>query len=101
MTCATLESPFPKTTSAVPCGVSMFRKQKRVSTDPLEDSAENREDESRGGAVSKWARYLRISRDSDASADSVFTERLRASADVEDDGAETQLIEDERRRDET
>lgn len=79
----------------------MFRKQRRVPADLLEDSVENREDGSRGSAASKWARYLRISRDRDASADSLFTEGLRASADVEDDGAEIQLIDDERRRDES
>jgi hypothetical protein len=80
--------------------MSLFRKTKRESADLLEDSAENREDKSRGGAVTKGARFFRFSRDPDASADSLFTKRLRVSADAEDDGAETELINEERHGDE-
>jgi hypothetical protein len=71
--------------------------RKRESADLLEDSVDNRETESRSGAVAHSARFLRFSRGQDASADSLFTRRLRASADVEDDGAETELIDEERR----
>lgn len=77
--------------------MSVFRKRKRESVDLLEDSVDNRETESRGGAVAHSARFLRFSRDRDASADSLFTKGLRVSADVEDDGAETELINEERR----
>ena len=81
---------------AVPCGMSLFRKRKRESADLLEDSADNRETESRGGTLAKSARYLRFSRDQNASNDSLYMKRLRVSADVEDDGAETELINEER-----
>jgi hypothetical protein len=77
--------------------MSLFRKRKRESADLLEDSIDNRETESRSGALARSARYLRFSRDQNASNDSLFTKRLRASADVEDDGAETELINEERR----
>jgi hypothetical protein len=80
--------------------MSLFRKTRRESADILEDSVENREAESRGGALTKAGRFLRFSRDQDALADSLFTKRLRVSADVEDDGAETELINDERHSDE-
>lgn len=70
----------------------LFRKSKRESASLLEDSAENHEAESRGGAVTKAGRFLRL--------DSLSTKRLRVSADVEDDGAETELINEERRRNE-
>jgi hypothetical protein len=77
--------------------MSLFRKRNRESVDILEDSVQNREDESRSGAAAKSAQLFRFSRNQDASANSLFTKKLRASADVEDDGAETELINDERR----
>jgi hypothetical protein len=77
--------------------MSLFRKRERGSANILEDSVENREAESRSGAIAKSARFLRFSRNQDVSQDSLFTQRLRASADVEDDGAETELIDEERR----
>jgi hypothetical protein len=78
--------------------MTLFRKTKRDAADLLEDSAENRETESRGGAVTKATRFFRFSQDPDASADLLSTKRLRVSADAEDDGAETQLINEERHR---
>jgi hypothetical protein len=77
--------------------MSVFRKRKRESADLLEDTVDNRETESRGGSLAKSARFLRFSRERDAAADSLFTKRLRSIADVEDDGAETELINEERR----
>jgi hypothetical protein len=65
--------------------------------DLLEDSVDNRETESRSGTLAKSARYLRFSRAQNATADSLFTKRLRVSADVEDDGSETEVINEERR----
>jgi hypothetical protein len=76
--------------------MSLIRRRKRESADPLEDGVDNREAESRSGALARSARFLQFSRDQDASADSLFTKRLRVSADVEDDGAETELINEER-----
>jgi hypothetical protein len=80
--------------------MGLFRKsaQGRVSANPLEDAAEISETTTRSGRsrVAKMFSYG----EPNSMADPISVRRLRASANPEDDGAETQLLDEERHREE-
>lgn len=80
--------------------VGLFRRPSagRVSADPLEDAAEMNETTTRSGR--SWAAKLMFWGRTDPMGEPVAIQRMRASANPEDDGTETELLNDERHRDE-
>jgi hypothetical protein len=73
--------------------MGLFRRKKRREAEPLEESVELRE--TLPSPLDPGA--LTLVRPADKE---IATEELRAEANPEDDGARTQMIENERRREE-
>jgi hypothetical protein len=80
--------------------MGLFRRspQSRVSANPLEDAAEINETTTRSGR--SWAAKMFFLGKANSVDEPISIRQLRASADPEDDGAETQLLDEERHHDE-
>jgi hypothetical protein len=80
--------------------MGLFRRspQSRVSASPLEDAAEINETTTRSGR--SWAAKMFFLGKANSVDEPISIRQLRASADPEDDGAETQLLDEERHHDE-
>jgi hypothetical protein len=70
----------------------------RVSADPLEDAAEMNETTTRSGR--SWAARLMFWGRTEPMGEPIAIQRVRANANPEDDGTETELLNEERHRDE-
>jgi hypothetical protein len=82
----------------VPMGLFRRSSVGRVSADPLEDAAEMKETTTRSGR--SWAAKMIFWGREDPMGEPIAIQRVRSSADPEDDGAETQLLDEERHHDE-
>jgi hypothetical protein len=72
--------------------------QGRVSANPLEDAAEMKETTTTSGR--SWAAKMFFLGKTNSMDEPISIRQVRASADPEDDGAETQLLNEERHHDE-
>jgi hypothetical protein len=80
--------------------MGLFRRssQGHVSANPLEDAAEINETTTRSGR--SWAAKMFFRGKANSMDEPISIQRLRASADPEDDDAETQLLDEERHHEE-
>jgi hypothetical protein len=80
--------------------MGLFRRSPRgrVSADPLEEAAEMKETTTRSGR--SWAAKMFFWGRTDPMGEPIAIQRIRASANPEDDGAETELVDEERHHDE-
>jgi hypothetical protein len=82
--------------------MGLFRRSTRgrVSANPLEDAAEFRETTTSSGRSRMVKLFYSFSGKSNSMTDPISIQRLRASADPEDDGAESELLDEERHHEE-
>jgi hypothetical protein len=80
--------------------MGLFRRspRDRVSANPLEDAAEINETTTKSGR--SWAAKMFFLGTANSMDEPISIRQLRASADPEDDGAESQLLDEERHHDE-
>ncbi len=80
--------------------MGLFRRSSpgRLSADPLEDAAELNQTTTRSGR--SWTAKMFFLGKASSTDEPISIRLLRASANPEDDGAETQLLNEERHHDE-